>query len=80
MNNKALSFLAYYVTSAVLGLAMTIAGVYAFVVVYGIVTLFGAVLLGIVLQLWYWFGIMRWNEEPDQTSLTNAVERARKED
>jgi hypothetical protein len=64
------------ITNLVYGLALTIAGVYAFIVVYGWWTAIAAFIVGGLLQAWHYGGI--WLTVRRNQSLEAAVERARK--
>lgn len=67
------SFLTYYITSVIFGLACAVAGVYAFVMVYGWWTFGGMIAIAALLQAWWWFGLAK----DEATDLNSAVLRAR---
>lgn len=74
MNKFGVNLLAYYVTSIFVSFITVIAGVYAFVTVYGWWTFAAVIAIGIVLQIW-WRVTVRLGA-PD-ANLNSAVLRAK---
>lgn len=74
-NSTLFALVMYYVVSIILGIAMTVMGVYAFVQVYGWATLGGMLSLATIMQAWFWYTCWRHGKDMEAESLSNAVER-----
>lgn len=72
--------LSYYVTSIILGLAMSVMGVYAFITVYGWTTFLGMLGIALILQAWYWISMYHIGKNEEAEKLEAAVGRAQREE
>lgn len=75
MNTLMTKLLAYYVTSILMGIAMIVMGVYAFVTVYGWATFFAMIAVAIVLQIWFYVTMYFEGKKIESGELDAAVVR-----